>query len=193
MGSARQEGSSEGRGLGWEPNRFPGALVDRESAGPVPFRSFMPLPHRIPQGLPHHRWTPKCGWVPLGVGTHPLPQPPLRGAGPRGLAFNFAPHSLPPSPSGPAWLEGPSVGRGSGLGSQQVPGVHLGRRNLVTLPFDPLPSKWSPNFPLRVWDPFPSPSCPSGVPVLSHLHFSSPFTLPTSHVLPGYLGFLLSP
>ena len=51
----------------------------------------------------------------------------------------------------------------------------MGRGNLAMFPFDPLPSQWSPNFPLWVWDPFPSPSCPSaGAPLPSHLHFSSP-------------------
>ena len=74
------------------------------------------------QGLPRPRWTPNRGWVPLGVGTPPLPQPPLRGASLGGPAFTFAPPSLPPTPSGLEWLEGASVGRGSGLGSQQVSG-----------------------------------------------------------------------
>ena len=44
-----------------EPSRRPGAQVDREGPGPVPFRSFAPLPHC----LPHRRWTPNRGWVPL--------------------------------------------------------------------------------------------------------------------------------
>ena len=72
-------------------------------------------------------------------------------------------------------------------------GAQVGRGNLVMLPFDPLPSQWSPKSPLRVWNPFPSPSHPSGAPVPSHLHFSSPLTPPTPHVLPCYWGFLSSP
>ena len=55
------------------------------------------------------------------MGTPPFPQLPLRGASPICLAFTFAPPSLPPTPSGPMWLEGTSVGRGSGAGSQQAP------------------------------------------------------------------------
>ena len=64
----------------------------------------------------------------------------------------------------------------------------MGRGNLATLPSDPLPSQWSPNFPLRAWDPFPSPRRPSAVPVPPHLHFSSPFTPSTHHVLPSQWG-----
>ena len=71
-------------------------------------------------------------------------------------------------------------------------GAQVGRGNLATCPFDPLPSQWSPNFPFQVWDPFPSHSCPSGVPVLSCLHFSS-FTPPRPHVLPSCWGFLPVP
>ena len=40
----------------------------------VPFHSFAPLPHHLPQGLPCPCWTPNRGWVPLGVGTAALPQ-----------------------------------------------------------------------------------------------------------------------
>ena len=136
------------------------------------FCSFLPLSHHLPQGLPPHHWTPNCGWVPVGVGTPSLPQPPLRGAGPRGPAFTFAPPSLPLTPSGPTPLEGASVGRGSGLGSQQVPGSPSGQGNLATLPFDALPSQWFPSFPLWVWDPFVSPSRPSGAQ--SHPASTSP-------------------
>ena len=55
---------------------------------------------------------PNRGWVPLDVGTPPLSQPHLRSAGPGGLAFTFAPPSLPPIPSGPA--------AGGGLGGQTI-------------------------------------------------------------------------
>ena len=134
----------------WEPIRLPCAYVDRESAGPIPFLSFAPLPHRLPQRLPHPSWTPNHGWVPLGVGSPPLPQPPLRGAGPRGPAFTFAPPSLPPTSSGPTRLEGAAVGTGSGPDLNRFLGVQVDRGNLATLPFDPLPSQCFPNFPLRV-------------------------------------------
>ena len=140
------------------------------------FPSVPPCPPA--RGLPHPHWTPNHGWVPLGVGTPPLPQPPLRGAGPVGLYFIFAPPSLPPTPSGLARLEGVSVGKGSSPGLSRLLGVQVGRGKLTTLPSDPLPSQWSLNFPLRVWNPLPSPSRPSGAPVPCHLHFSSPLTPP---------------
>ena len=140
------------------------------------------------------------GPLTMGGGSHlvsehlPIPQPPLRGAGTGGPAFTFAPPSPPPTPSRPVHLEGALVGRGSGLGSQQrFLGAQVGRGNLAMLPVDPLPSQLFPSFPLQAWDPFPSPSCPSGAPVPSCLHFSSPFTPLTPHILPGGWGFLLSP
>ena len=84
--------------------------------------TFPSVPPRTPtNGLPHPHWTPNRGWVPLSVGTPPLPQPPLRGAGPIGLAFTFAPPSLPPAPSGPM--------AGGGLGGQRIrPGISAGSR-----------------------------------------------------------------
>ena len=167
--------------------------MDRESTDPLPFRSFMPLPHCLPQGLLCHSWTPNGGWVPLGVGTPSLPQPPLRGAGPRGPAFTFAPPSLPPTPSGPHGWRGPRRAEDQAWDLSRFLGAQVGRGNLAMLPFDPLPSQWFPNLPLRVWDPFPSPSHPSGAPVPSRLHFSSPFAPPTPHVLPSHWGFLPSP
>ena len=92
-------------------------------------------PPGSPMGSPPSPWKPNRGWVPLGVGTPPLPQPTLRGAGPIGPAFTFAPPSLPPIPSGPTWLEGASVGRGSGLGSQQAPGGPSGQGKPGHTPF----------------------------------------------------------
>ena len=91
----------------------------------------------------------------------------------------------PRSWRGPQWAEDQARDLSRLLGAQE------GRGNLAMLPFDPLPSQWSPNFPLQVWDPFPSPSRLSGVPVLPHVHFSSPLTPPT--VPPSRWGFLLSP
>ena len=93
------------------------------------------LPHCLLQGLPCCCWTPNRGWVPLGVGTPPLPQPPLRDAGPTDPAFTFVPSSLPPTPSGPAQLEGALVGRGSGPGSQQAPRGPSGQGKPGPAPF----------------------------------------------------------
>ena len=167
--------------------------MDKEGAGPVPFCSFVPLPHCLPQGPLCCCWTPNHGWVLLGVATPPLPQPPLRAASPRGPAFTFAPPSLPPTPAGPCGCRGPQWAEDQAWDLSRLPGAQVGRGNLATLPFDPLPSQRSPSFPLQAWDPFPSPSRPSGMPVPSRLHFSSPFTPLLPHVLPGCWGFLPSP
>ena len=125
----------------------------------MPFRSSVPLPHHLPQGLPHPHCTPNHGWVPLGVGSPPLPQPPLRGAGPGGPAFTFAPLPSLPLPQDPVAGGGPRWAEDQAWDLSRL----LGRGSLAMLPLDPLPSQWSPNFPLQVWDPFPSPSCPSGL------------------------------
>ena len=112
-------------------------------------------------------------------------QPLLRGAGPVCPGFTFAPPSLPPTPSAPMRPEGASVGRRSGLGSQQAPGGPGGqgkcwpRSLLIVCP----PSGAPTPIPLGAWDPFPSPSLPSGAPVPSRLRFSSLLALP--QVLPG--------
>ena len=131
--------------------------MDRESIGRIPFCS------SAPQGLPHRCLTLNCGWVLLGVGTLPLPKPPLRGAGPLGPAFTFAPPSLPPTPSGPMGLEGASVGRGSGPGSQQLPRGPSGQGEcwpcsllILCPPNGPLLS------PSGCGIPSPSPAAPQG-------------------------------
>ena len=123
LGTLQQEGGSKGRGLGPGAQQAPQCLSGQGKRWPCS----LPFLRQPPQGLPHRRWTPNRGWVPLSVETPPLPQPPLRGAGPIDPAFTFAPPSLPPTPSGPAWLEGASVGKGSGLGSQQAPGGPCGQ------------------------------------------------------------------
>ena len=76
---------------------------------------------------------------------------------------------------GPGWAEDQAQE------PNRLQGARVGRGDLATLPFDPLPSQRSPNFPFRVWDPFPSPRHPLGAPILSHLRFSSRLTPPTSY------------
>ena len=144
----------------------------------------------LPRGLPHPRWAPNPGWVPLGVGTPPLPQPPLRGAGPRGPAFTFLPPSLPSTPSGPARLEGASVHRGSGPVSQQAPGVPSGQGKPGHSPFRSSALPMVPQFrPLGVGSlSHPQPPLRGTSPVLP------PLLLPaTPHILPSRWGFLPSP
>ena len=135
LGSALQKGGSEGRGLGSGAQEAPQCLSGQGKHWPCSLPFLRALPHHLPQGLPRPRWTPNCGWVLLGVGTPPLPQPPLRGAGPGGPAFTFAPPSLPHARSGSARLEGASVGRGSGPGSQQAPRGPRGQGKPVHAPF----------------------------------------------------------
>ena len=101
--------------------------------------------------------------------------------------------SLPslPLPQDPCSWRGPRWAEDQARDLSRFPGAHVGRGNLAALPFDPLPSQWFPNFPLRASFPSPSPSHPSGCQ--SRLHFSSLFTPPTPHILPGFSGFFLSP
>ena len=188
LGSAWQQGGSEGRGLGLGAQPAPRCLSGQGKpwSCSLPFLRAPPPPS--PPGSPRPHWTPNCGWGPLVVGTPPLRQPPLRGVGPEGPAFTFAPPSLPPTPSGPAWLEGASMGRGSGPGSQQVPGDPSEQGKPGQAPFRSSVLLMVPNLPLRAWDPFSSLSHPSGAPVPFRLHFSSPFTPPMPHVLPGHGG-----
>ena len=62
----------------------------------------------------------------------------------------------------------------------------MGRGNLATLTFDLLTSQWPPNFSLWEWDPFPSPSHPSGAgPILP------PLLLP-SHSPPHPMSYLVA-
>ena len=89
LGSAQQEGGSKGRGLGPGAQQASQCLSGQGKHWPHSL-PFLRIPPHIPQGLPHPGWTPKHGWVPLGVGTPPLPQPPLTDAGPRHLDFIFA-------------------------------------------------------------------------------------------------------
>ena len=96
-----------------------------------------------------------------------------------------------PLPQDPSGWRGPRWAEDQAWDLNMFLGVQVGRGHLAMVPFDPLPSQWLPNFPLQARGPFPSPNCPSGMPVPSHLHFS-PFTPPMPLVLPHHWGFLLS-
>ena len=91
---------------------------------------------------------------------------------------------------GSACLEAASEGGGSGLGLQQAPWGPSTRGEMLDpfLSHPPIPQKSIPisanslavSGPLWAWEPLPSPIRPSGMPVLSHLHFSSsPPSLPS--------------
>ena len=78
----------------------------------------MPLPHPLPQGLPHHCWTPNCGWLPLGVGTPPLPSHPSAVPVPK-----VQPLLLQPLPSHSLR----TCAAGGGLSGQRIrPGISTG-------------------------------------------------------------------
>ena len=153
--------------------------MDRESAGHVPFCSSAPHLKGLCQRVPCPHWTPNCGWIPLGVGTPPLPQPPPRGARSPGPLLLLPLPSLP-LPQDPRSWRRPWWAEDQAQDLSRLLGAQVGGGDLSTLPFDPLPSQWSHNLPLQVWDPFPSPSHPSGAPVPSHLHFSSPLIPPNT-------------
>ena len=159
MGSARQEGGSAGRGLGPGAQQAPRFLSGQ---GKHWLHSFVALPHRLPQGLPCRRWTPNRGWVPLGVGTPPLPQPPLRGAAP-----GFQPLLLLPFP--PSHSLRTHVA-GGGLGGQRIrPGISAG--------------SWGPKWPGESWPRSLLILCPPrGSPVP---HFGHGIPSPPSAALQG--------
>ena len=192
LGSVRQEGDSEGRGLGLGAQQASQYLSGQGKHWPhsLPFLRAPPPPS--PLGSPPLRWTPSR-WVPLGVGTPPSPSHhsgvPVLEVQPL-LLLPLPSLPLPQDPRSwrrSLWAEDQARDLSRFLGAQ------VGRGSLATLPFDLLPSQWFPNFPLWVWDPFPSPSRPSGPPVPSHLHLSSSFTPPKPHVLPGHWGVLPFP
>ena len=76
MGSAQQEGGSEGRGLGLGVQQ---ASQTGKALALFPSVPSHPSPTVSP-GSPPLLLDPNSGWVLLGVGTPSLPQPPLRGA-----------------------------------------------------------------------------------------------------------------
>ena len=193
MGSVWQEGGSEGRGLGPGAQQASQCLSGQGKHWPHSLLFLHSLLHCLPQGLPHRHWTPNRGWVPLGVGTPSLPQPPLRGPGLEVWPLRLLPLPSLPLPQDPRGWRGPQWAEDQARDLSRFLGVQVERGNMATMPFEPLPSQWFPNFPLWAWDPFPSPSRPSEAPVPSRLPFSSLFTPATPHVLPSHWGFLPSP
>ena len=145
------------------------------------FSSIPLCPSPSPPGSPHRHWTPNCGWVPLGVGAPPLPQPPLRGAGPRGPAFTFAPPSLLLSHSLRTHVAG------GGLGGHRIrPGISAGSWGPKwageTWPCSLLilcPPSGSPISPFGRGIPSPPPAAPQGRqsrPASTSLPLHSPHT-----------------
>lgn len=58
------------------------------------------------------------------------------------------PHYLPPTPSGPTWPDGASVGRGSSQGPQQAPQAPSGQRKCWPFPSHPSLSRGSLPIPV---------------------------------------------
>ena len=127
------------------------------------------------------------------VGTPPLPQLPIRGTDPV-YALLFLPPPFLPRPQGPRSRKGPRRAEDRALDLSRLPGPKWAGETLAVFPSDPpiprgsLPIRTDPlavGVSLQAWEPLPSPSHPSGAPVLSSLHFS--FPLPPPHVLPSRL------
>ena len=135
-------------------------------------------PRRAPQP-----WSQRAGdltWEPSGLPGCPVGFLDSSGQGKCHLLLRGGPSHLPllisPAsllcPQGPTWPRGGLGRQGIGLGTQKAPQPECARR--------------SPSAPLPL---FPeSPSClpllislASGVLILSGLHFSSPFSPPTSY------------
>ena len=190
MGSAGHEGSSEGRGLGPGAQQASRCLSGQGKHWP---RSFVPLPHRLPQGLP-------IATGPLTVGgpagcrnSSPPPATPLGCWSWRSGLYFCSP--FPPSHSLRTRVAG------GGLSGQRIrPRISAGswgpkwagdtwQLSLLIL----CPPSGSPISPFGRGNPLPSPSRPSGAPVSSGHHFSSSFAPPMPHVLPSCWGFLPSP
>ena len=190
LGSVWQEGSSKGRGLGPGAQQAPQCLSGQGKCWLCSFL-FLCVPPHLTQSLPHNRWTPNHGWVgPAGcMNTSPPPAVPRECQSHRSGLYFCSPfphsHSLRIR-----------LARG-GLGGQRIrPRISAGsrgpKRTGETWPLSLLtlcPPSGPPISPFRCGIPSP-PSHPSGAPVTSHLHFSSP---PIPHVLPGHWGFLPSP
>ena len=166
--------------------------MDRESAGSIPFRSFMPLPHHLPQFGPHCRRTPNRAWVPLGVELLPSPSHPSGMPVLEVWPFLLLPLPSLPLPQDPCGWRGPRWAEDQAGDLSRFLGAQVGRGNLATLPLEPLPSQCSPVSHFGHGIPSPPPATPRA-PLPSRLHFSSPCTPPTPHVLPGRWGFPPSP
>ena len=122
---------------------------------------------------------------PAGCRNSPPPPATPQGCHPVGPAFTFAPLPSLPLPQDLQGLRGPQWAEDQAQDLSRLLGAQVGRGNLATLPFAPLPSQWSPNFPLWAWDPFPSPSRSSGLPVRPTSTSPSPHSppRPTSYLV----------
>ena len=194
MGSVRQEGGSEGRGLGPGTQQASWFLSGQGRHWPrsLPFLCAPPPPS--PSGSPPSLVDP-YPWVgPPGCRNSSPPPATPQGCRPRGLAFTFAPPSIPPTPSGPVQLEGASLGRGSGPGIST--GSWASKWAGETWPHSLLilcPPSGSPISPFGCGIPSPPTAAPQGRQ--SHPTSTSPppSLPPMPHVLPGHWGFLPSP
>ena len=194
MFSAQQEGVFEGRGLGPGAQQASPCLSGQESTGHVPFCSFAPFPHHFPQGLPHRHWTPNSGWVPLGVGTPPLPSPsyPSRLLVPEVWPLFLLP--FPPSHT----LRTRTAG--GDLGGQRIrPGISAGSWGPTwageTWPHSLLilcPQRF-PFSPFGHGNPSSPPATPQGCQSCLASTSPSPSLPRTPHVLPSHWGFVPFP
>ena len=176
MGSAPQEGGSEGRGLGLRAQQAPWCLSGQGKLWPPSLLSLHTTPHHLPRVSPIPAGPLTIGGSRCVSELLPSPNQPS-GVLTRRFGLYFCSPFPPSHFLRTCTAEGASVGRASGRGSQQAPrGPDRGK--LAMLPFDPLPSQWSPNLPLQEWDPFPSP------PATPQGHQSHPASTPPPPSLP---------
>ena len=187
LGSARQEGGSEGRGLGPGAQQAPQCLRGQGKLWlrSLPFLRAPPPPS--PPGSPPSPLDPNRGWVPLGVGTPPLATPQGCWSQRSGLYFCSP---FPPSPSLRTCMAG------GGLSGKRIrPGISAGSWGPKwagqTWPSSLLilsPPNGSPISPFGHGIPSPSPDTPQG-----HQFCPASISPPTPHILPGLWGFLPFP
>ena len=130
------------------------------------------------QGVSLGAQQPLCSRVGMAIALRSSPAPPGWPLPPASPDLPSLP-VMPPGPSWPGWGFGEA---GTSLGAQQAPRPEWARRSpsAPLLLFLESPSR----LPLLIYPP-------SGVPILSGLHFSSPLSPPTSYRFT--LAFLRSP
>ena len=188
MGSAWQEGGSEGRGLGLGAQQASQCLSGQGKHWLWSLLFLTPLPHHLPQGLPRcSSWTLHRGWVLLQCrNSSPPPAAPQGGRFWRAGLYFCSP--FPPSHSLRTCMAG------GGLGGQRIgPGISAGSWGPKwageTWPCSLLilcPPSGSPIYPFACGIPFPPPAAPQGCQSRP-ASTSPPLSLP-----PGSTSYLVS-
>ena len=176
LGPAQPEGISEGAGLGLAPQQATGGLSGQGKCWP----SSLPILWS-PEGLSLSLLIPLLWWAPPKHGNLSPPPASLRGTGPIWpLLFLPPPHSPRTHVAG-GGLRGQRIRPGTSEGSlepkwagEMLAEILQSPEGLSASPVAPL----TMSGPLQECEPLPSPSRPSGAPVPSRLHSSSPLPPP---------------